>query len=75
VLAVGELLTSAPGPGEAQARLAVTWIFQPLSIQSVLFPQLTVVVGMALGYADEATPETRLQTIREPVKSFARFHD
>lgn len=35
----------------------------------------TVVCGMALGWADPAEPANRLQSEREPVEAFARFHD
>jgi len=34
----------------------------------------SVVCGMALGYADPDAPVNRLQTEREPVTGFARFH-
>jgi nitroreductase len=34
-----------------------------------------VVCGMALGHADPEAPENRLVTEREPVSSFARFHE
>ena len=34
----------------------------------------SVVCGMALGYADPEAPVNRLQTEREPVAGFARFH-
>ena len=33
-----------------------------------------LICGMALGHADEAAPENRLITEREPVDAFARFH-
>lgn len=33
-----------------------------------------VVCGMALGYADPASPENRLQVEREPLDQFAAFH-
>ena len=34
----------------------------------------SVVCGMSLGYADPDAPVNRLQTEREPVEAFARFH-
>jgi nitroreductase len=42
--------------------------------QLSLPPAETVVCGMSLGYADMSRPENTLQTEREPVAAFAKFH-
>ena len=35
--------------------------------------QEIVICGMSLGYADESAVEYQLETVREPVESFATF--
>ncbi|MEU9446034.1 nitroreductase [Streptomyces sp. NPDC048304] len=70
------LMLAARGEGLDSCPQASLIDFSPVLRRHLLIPDDQLIVcGLALGHADQAHPLNQLRTPREPVASFATFHE